>query len=91
MSDVKNFRETIERNERVDSMLIQLKTSQWRMTLFCLYWYKKVEIPQESKTCSGADFGYCDKDGALAPREEATHIGWTLTHEEVNEDKTKKS
>lgn len=77
------FKEVVKRSERVDGMLLQLRTSQWRVTLWSLYLLKAVAIPDESKTCSGASFGYCSEDGTHTPQKDSTHLGWTLTHEVI--------
>lgn len=71
------FEEVHPRTPQRDEALEGLGTRLWPICLAQLYLSTGRYCPQEAKQL-GATFGFCDEDGRLKPKAEATHVGWTV-------------
>lgn len=71
------FDERLLRSEKHDRLIEGLATPHWRIALAALYLSTGRCLPDEAKR-QGCYFGYCDAEGNLAPKAEATHVGWMV-------------
>ena len=71
------FVEVHPRTEERDDLLLTLSRSTWRLALARLYLSTGRSMPDAAKR-DGCSFGFCDAQGNLKAKADATHIGWTV-------------
>lgn len=72
------FSEVHPRSEERDGLLLSLGRSTWPLALASLYLSTGRYMPDAAKR-HGCSFGFCDAQGNLKAKADATHIGWTVS------------
>lgn len=71
------FVEVHPRTTERDDLLLSLGRSTWPLALAHLYLSTGRYMPEAAKR-EGCFYGFCDAQGHMMPKKDATHVGWTV-------------